>query len=94
MDTKRCSSCGQRFEPRRNVPDQQYCSKRACQRARRARWQREKLRHDSDYRLNQAMAQRRWRARHRQYWRRYRLLHPEYTARRIREMEDRLAAVE
>ena len=88
MGTKRCSGCGELFSPRRNVPHQQFCAKGECQRARRARWQREKLKQDPDYRGNQAMAQRRWRDRRRDYWRRYRQSHPEYTARnRVQQRE-------
>jgi hypothetical protein len=81
MAKRRCAACGCLFEPRRNVPQQRYCSKRACQRARRRRWQRQKLKSDADYRANQAAAQQRWRERHPEYWRRYRQTHPEYATR-------------
>ena len=64
MAKRRCAACGCLFEPRRNVPQQRYCSKQACQRTRRRRWQRQKLKTDADYRANQAAAQRRWRERH------------------------------
>jgi len=88
MGRKRCAACRDRFMPRRNVPDQQYCSKPQCQRERRRRWQREKLRQDPDYRANQAAAQQRWRERNPDYWRHYRQTHPEYTARnRIKQRE-------
>ncbi|MEA3278221.1 MAG: hypothetical protein U9Q81_23615 [Pseudomonadota bacterium] len=80
MAKRRCAACGCLFEPRRNVPHQRYCSERACQRTRRRRWQRRKLKADADYRANQAAAQRRWRERHPQYWRAYRKRHPQYTA--------------
>ena len=81
MGKQRCAGCGERFDARRNVLQQRFCSKPECQRARRARWQREKLAQDADYRANQAEAGRRWRERHPQYWREYRRAHPEYTAR-------------
>jgi len=81
MSGKRCAACDERFTPCRHVPDQQYCSKPECQRERRRRWQREKLSRDSDYRANQAAAQRRWRERNQDYWRKYRQSHPEYSAR-------------
>ncbi len=81
MAERRCAACGRRFVPRRNVPEQRYCSKPECQRTRRRRWQREKLQVDPDYRANQAAAQQRWRERHREYWRAYRERHREYTAR-------------
>jgi hypothetical protein len=97
MAKRRCAACGGLFTPRRNVPQQRYCSKRACQRTRRRRWQRQKLKADADYRANQEEAQRRWRERHRDYWRRYRQTHPEYAARnrerqRTRNRRQRSAA--
>ncbi len=81
MDRTRCAACDDLFTPRRNVPDQKYCSKRECQRERRRRGQRQKLKDDPDYRANQAAAQRRRRERHPDYWRRYRRSHPAYTER-------------
>jgi hypothetical protein len=86
MAKRRCAGCGGLFVPRRNVPQQRYCSNRACQRTRRRRWQRQKLKADADYRANQAAAQQRWRERHADYWRRYRQAHPEY-AERNREQQ-------
>jgi hypothetical protein len=67
MAPRRCAACGCPFEPRRNVPHQRYCSKPECQRTRRRRWQRHKLRSDADYRANQAVAQRRWAERRSEY---------------------------
>jgi hypothetical protein len=81
MAKRRCAACGCLFEPRRNVPQQRYCSRRSCQRTRRRRWQRQKLKADADYRANQAAAQRCWRERHPDYWRGYRQSHPEYATR-------------
>ena len=89
MGRKRCAACGDGFTQRRNVPEQQYCSKPQCQRERRRRWQREKLKQDPDYRANQAAAQRRWRERHPDYWRKYRQSHPKYTARNREQQRKR-----
>ncbi len=89
MGRKPCAACGDRFTQRRNVPDQQYCSKPECQRERRRRWQRDKLKQDPDYRANQAVAQQRWRERHPDYWRNYRRTHPEYTARNREQQRKR-----
>jgi hypothetical protein len=86
MATRRCAACGCLFEPRRNVSGQRYCSKRACQRTRRRRWQKAKLTADADYRANQAAAQRRWQERHPDYWRGYRERHPQ-AAQRNREQQ-------
>ena len=89
MAKQRCAACDCLFEPRRNVPQQRYCSKRACQRTRRRRWQRHKLKADADYRANQAAAQQRWRERHADYWRRYRQIHPEYAERNREQQRER-----
>jgi len=89
MAKRRCAACGCLFVPRRNVPQQRYCPKLACQRTRRRRWQRQRLEADADYRANQAAAQRRWRARHPEYWRAYRQDHPEYTDRNRKRQHER-----
>ena len=89
MGRTRCAACDDLFTPRRNVPDQKYCSKPECQRERRRRWQRQKLKEDPDYRANQAAAQLRWRERHPDYWRRYRRSHPAYTERNRQQQRQR-----
>ena len=89
MDRTRCAACDDLLTPRRNVPNQKYCSKPECQRERRRRWQRQKLKEDPDYRANQAAAQRRWRERHPKYWRRYRQSHPAYTERNRKQQFQR-----
>jgi hypothetical protein len=76
-----CVCCGARFELHPAVRGQKYCSRRECQRARRRRWQRQKLATDEAYRQNQAAAQQSWRARNPDYWRQYRCRHPEYVER-------------
>ena len=48
MAKRRCAACGCLFEPRRNVPQQSYCSKPACQRWRErhpAYWREYRQRH-------------------------------------------------
>ncbi|MGH8522851.1 MAG: hypothetical protein ACREXY_01080 [Gammaproteobacteria bacterium] len=89
MGRERCVGCGDLFTPRRNVTHQRFCSDPECQRRRRARWQRAKLKQDPDYRANQAEAQRRWRERHPDYWREYRRSHPEYSARNREQQRQR-----
>lgn len=75
--TRNCAHCGQPFQPRPQVPNQTYCSSAECQRARKLRWQQDKLRTDPDYRDNQRDAQRAWFARHPGYWRAYRAANPD-----------------
>jgi hypothetical protein len=76
-----CIFCGRSFKPYPTVPNQQYCSRPQCQKARRRKWQKEKLATDEAYRANQADCQRAWRQRNPDYWRRYRKMHPAYTER-------------
>ena len=74
---RNCAHCGQAFQPRPQVPNQSYCSSAECQRARKLRWQQDKLRTDPDYRDNQRDAQRAWFDRHPGYWRAYRAANPD-----------------
>ena len=84
-----CAACDEPFTAKKHVPDQRFCSKPACQRERRRRWQRQKLKDDLDYRANQAAAQKRWRENNPDYWRRYRQTHPDYTARNREQQQQR-----
>ena len=67
-----CTNCGMPFQPRPQGPNQVYCSSPKCQRARKQRWQQDKLRSDPDYRESQRDAQRAWLARNPGYWASYR----------------------
>ncbi len=78
---KTCLCCKKPFHPHPAVRHHRYCSNRECQKARKRKWQKEKLARDSDYRANQAEAQRQWRSRNTDYWSQYRKKHPAYTER-------------
>ena len=78
---KPCLCCRRPFNPHPAVRHQQYCSDPECQKTRKRKWQKEKLANDSDYRVNQAEAQRQWRSRNKDYWREYRRKNPAYTER-------------
>ncbi|MGA3172907.1 MAG: hypothetical protein ABSE25_00600 [Syntrophorhabdales bacterium] len=85
---KTCPHCGKRFLPHPAVLNQQYCGSADCQRARKRKWQKEKLKSDPDYRENQAAAQKAWRERNRGYWREYRKKNKTYSERnRLRQSE-------
>jgi len=60
--------------------NQSYCNKPDCQRARKAKWQREKLATDAEYREQQLENLKQWRKNKPidQYQRTYREHHPEY----------------
>ena len=63
------------------VKNQRYCGEKACQRARKRQWQKEKLAADPDYKANQRDCQVEWHRRHPGYYRKYRQEHPRYCER-------------
>ena len=79
----RCANpaCRRLFLPNPHVHNHQYCNRKDCQRVRKRRWQRQKMKNDPEYRDNQRDAQQCWMEQNRDYWRRYRDKHPEYVKR-------------
>lgn len=77
----RCAYCRRLFRPNPRVKNQHYCSEKSCQRARKNRWQREKMATDPDYQANRRESQKKWLKRNRGYWRKYRSRHPDYCKR-------------
>ena len=77
---KRCRNkeCGALFVPCPQVPDQAYCSRGECQRARKREGNKKKLASDSDYREARKAAQERWRQKNPDYWKKYRTHRQEY----------------
>jgi hypothetical protein len=71
MSKRKCKNCGCMFSPRKHVKGQKYCSKDRCQKARKNKWMRDKLRHDMDYKINQKIAQHRWLGKNPDYLARY-----------------------
>jgi len=78
---KRCRNkgCGVLFVPCRQVPGQEYCSRKECQQARKREWNRKKFASDPDYKKARKEAQQRWKEKNLTYWQEYRARHPEYT---------------
>lgn len=79
--TRRCAHCRCHFLPDPRVKTQRFCSNKACQRARKAQWQRDKLATDPDYRANQRDCQQSWQHQHPHYWRQYRQQRADYRER-------------
>jgi hypothetical protein len=77
----RCAYCRRRFVPNPRVKIQRFCSNTPCQRARKAKWQRDKMATDPDYQANQRDARQAWHTRHRDYWRQYRQRRSDYCER-------------
>ena len=77
----RCRHCGCLFKPCRKVKKHRYCGKKACQLARKRKWQRARLQSDPIYRDDQQSAKRDWQANNPDYWKRYRQKNKRYTER-------------
>lgn len=78
MNPVPCAHCRKLFLPDPRVKNQHYCSQKACQRARKTVWQRQKMADDSEYQGNQKDAWKTWSQQHPDYWKAYRSRHPEY----------------
>jgi len=81
MEEVSCSHCGAYFIPDPRQKNPKYCRKPSCQRARKAVWQREKMRCDRDYQANQKRCQQDWCKANPGYWKRYREEHPKQAER-------------
>lgn len=76
--TFRCACCKRVLPRNPRVKDQQYCGSAECQKARKAKWQREKMRTDQEYRTSQQEGQRLWQQNNPDYWQRYRSNNSDY----------------
>lgn len=74
-----CLSCGTYFIPRNHK--QKYCSNPSCQKKRKANWQRDKIKNDTEYRDNQTLSQKKWLENNPGYYRNYRKNNPLKTER-------------
>ena len=75
MEEIPCVHCGTFFIPRNR--DQNYCTEADCQRARKAAWQRYKMKTDVDYRTQQQLSNEKWVNKAPGYWTRYRQRNPD-----------------
>lgn len=79
MEQIPCVHCGIFFTPRNR--NQNYCPASDCQRARKAAWQRFKMKTDPDYRTQQKLSHQKWLLNNPTYWKRYRRRKPDKTER-------------
>jgi hypothetical protein len=91
---RNCKNCRQSFLITRN-PEQRYCCKPDCQRARKNQWRKIARCNDPDYRENQSCANQRWRVTHPDYWKQYRASHQKYVQRNLEKqrVRDRAAKI-
>lgn len=72
-----CQHCKEPFSRYKNRKNQNYCSKEECQRARKAKWKREKAKKDAAFKQYTRQVNRDWRAKSAGYYKAYRKRNPE-----------------
>jgi len=77
MEQIPCVYCGDYFDPSPRHKNQTACGKLKCQRAKKAAWQRHKLKTDPVYKANQNSSQQQWIEANPGYWTQYRERNPK-----------------
>jgi len=77
MEQIPCTYCGDFFDPSPRHKTQTACKKIKCQRAKKAAWQRFKIKTDPIYSANQKSSQQKWLKATPSYWKAYRKRKPE-----------------
>ena len=93
MEQVLCVYCSDFFDPSARHKNQSACKKPGCQRAKKAAWQRHKMKTDPDYRFNQRLSQKQWVQANPGYWKAYRKRNPEKAERNrlLQSMRNRRA---
>ena len=81
MEQILCVYCGDFFDPSLRHKNQTACKKVKCQRAKKAAWQRHKLKTDPIYAANQKSSQQQWIKANPGYWKQYRKKNPQQAER-------------
>ena len=76
---RRCQNCCCLFEVCNKVKKHEYCGKKKCQKARKRKWQKQKIKNDETYRKDQKEAQEIWLNNNPDYWKKYRRKNSKYT---------------
>ena len=77
MEKILCVYCGDLFDPSPRHKNQTACKKPQCQRAKKADWQRHKMKIDPAYNASQKISRKQWARANPGYWKRYRNKNPE-----------------
>ena len=77
MEKILCVYCGDLFDPSPRHKNQMACKKPQCQRAKKAEWQRHKMKIDPVYNASQKISQKQWASANPDYWKRYRNMNPD-----------------
>jgi hypothetical protein len=86
---RRCRNCGCLFRICNKVKKHEYCHKKKCQRARKRKWQKQKMKSDEIYRKDQKEAQEIWVNNTPDYWNDYRRKNPKYAERNRQKQRKR-----
>ena len=86
---RRCQNCGCLFEVCNKVKKHEYCNKKKCRRARKRKWQKQKIKNDETYRKDQKIAQEDWLNNNPDYWKDYRRKNLKYTERNRKKQRER-----
>jgi len=81
MSQDKCEHCHQPFKRYKNREDQHYCGRSECQKARKAKWKRQKIKKDTEYRAYHNQTNKDWNKKSPGYWKEYRNKNPEKTER-------------
>ena len=85
---RRCQHCAELFKPDSRVKDRQKtCGSAVCRRKHKTAWQRTCRQQDPDYRENDAKANRAWRAKNKDYWKRRRQKESSMPARKTKQSD-------
>ena len=74
----KCAKCRRMVPANPRVKNQNYCNRKACQRARKNRWKQSKIASDPDYNNDQRDYHKQWVEQHPGYYRNYRKQNPGY----------------
>lgn len=77
MQEVNCIHCSRSFFRSPRHKNQSYCKRKECQRAKKADWQRQKMRTDPEYKANQRLSNLKWREANPGYWKEYRKRNPD-----------------
>ena len=77
MEKILCVYCGDLFVPSPRHKNQIACKKPGCQKAKKADWQRHKMKIDPVYNASQKISQKQWASANPAYWKRYRNKNPD-----------------
>ncbi len=86
-----CHHCGLRCQWNPRVKDQEYCTRKECQQARKNKWEKKEYRTNKKYRETRLKSQKKWRENnnHSKYQKEYRSKRPDYVAQCYKDQKER-----